>query len=52
MTTLVELANEATNELDGDLVRICVAAEDVDGWERFHDLGAESTPAGPCAGRG
>ena len=35
---LVELANEATNDLDGDLVRICIASEDFAGWERFADL--------------
>ena len=37
---LIDLANEATNELDGDLVRVCIATEDFAGWERFSDLGA------------
>ena len=46
---LVELANEATNDLDGGLVRICIASEDTAradfaGWERFADLGADSAP--------
>src|SRR3954470_14723310 len=39
---LVELAGEATDDLDGDLVRICVATADVDAWERFADLGADA----------
>ena len=39
---LVELANEATDELDGDLVRICIASDDVAGWERFADLGGDA----------
>ena len=39
---LVELANEATNDLDGDLVRVCISSDASRGWERFADLGAES----------
>jgi acyl-CoA synthetase (AMP-forming)/AMP-acid ligase II len=44
---LVELANEATDELDGDLVRIWIAGKDIAtedfaGWEQFADLGADS----------
>jgi acyl-CoA synthetase (AMP-forming)/AMP-acid ligase II len=39
---LLELANEATHDLDGDLVRACVSGEMVAGWERFSDLGGES----------
>src|SRR5439155_14520899 len=39
---LIELANEATDQLQGDLVRVCVSPENVEGWERFSDLGAES----------
>jgi len=35
---LLELANEATDDLDGDLVRVCVASESVAGWEQFSDL--------------
>ncbi|MDQ1431127.1 MAG: fatty-acyl-CoA synthase [Actinomycetota bacterium] len=46
---LVDLANDATTDLDGDLVRLCiagkeVATEDFGGWERFADLGAAATP--------
>jgi acyl-CoA synthetase (AMP-forming)/AMP-acid ligase II len=41
---LVELANEATGELDGDLVRVCIGVHDVAGWERFTDLGAATSP--------
>ena len=41
---LVELANEATNDLDGDLARICIAGRVVDGWERFADLGTDAAP--------
>jgi fatty-acyl-CoA synthase len=37
---LIELANEATNPLPGDLVRVCVSTDDVAGWERFADLAA------------
>jgi acyl-CoA synthetase (AMP-forming)/AMP-acid ligase II len=36
---LVELANEATNDLDGDLVRVCITNDDFVGWARFADLG-------------
>ena len=39
---LIELANEATTEMEGDLVRVCVSTENVAGWERFSDLGAGS----------
>ncbi len=41
---LIELANEATDLLEGDLVRVCVSTDIVAGWERFSDLGAESLP--------
>jgi acyl-CoA synthetase (AMP-forming)/AMP-acid ligase II len=39
---LIDLANEATTGLDGDLVRVCLSAEAVGGWERFADLGGGS----------
>jgi fatty-acyl-CoA synthase len=38
----IELANEATNDISGDLVRVCTSTENFAGWERFSDLGAES----------
>jgi len=41
---LIDLANEATAPLPGDLVRVCISARKVDGWERFADLGAGTTP--------
>ena len=37
---LVELANEAVAELDGDLVLVAVSATPTDGWEQFAELGA------------
>ena len=43
---LIELANEATERLDGDLVRVCISAEGAAGWERFADL--EGTAARPA----
>jgi fatty-acyl-CoA synthase len=39
---LVDLANEATKEPTDDLVRVCVAAEKLEGWERFSDLAETS----------
>ncbi len=48
---LVELANEATDDLDADLVRVCIASDDVAGWERFADLAVETDPPAR-AGRG
>src|SRR3954454_13628405 len=42
---LVDLANEATKDLDADLARLCIAADDVPEWERFADL--PTTPAPP-----
>jgi fatty-acyl-CoA synthase len=36
---LVALANEATNDLDGDLFRVCMSSEEIAGWARFADLG-------------
>jgi acyl-CoA synthetase (AMP-forming)/AMP-acid ligase II len=39
---LVELANEATNDLGGDLARVCVSTEDVEGWERGSPIWARS----------
>jgi fatty-acyl-CoA synthase len=49
---LVALANEATHDLGGDLLRVCIAREAVAGWERFADLGAGSTltDRAPAAG--
>ena len=47
--TCLALANEATNDLAGDLVRVCTAVGKHAGWERFCDLGAESAPPDPCA---
>ncbi len=41
---LVELANEATSDLHGDLLRVCISTEDFADWERFADLGAASAP--------
>jgi fatty-acyl-CoA synthase len=42
---LIDLANEATDDLDGDLVRVCVASEPHQGWERFADLGTAPAPS-------
>ncbi len=39
---LLELADDATGQLDGDFIRVCTAAGDVPGWERFTDLRAHS----------
>ena len=41
---LLELADDATGRLDGDLVRVCIAADGADGWERFADLAATTAP--------
>jgi acyl-CoA synthetase (AMP-forming)/AMP-acid ligase II len=41
---LIDLANEATHELGGDLLRIGIARERVTGWEGFADLGGDSVP--------
>jgi acyl-CoA synthetase (AMP-forming)/AMP-acid ligase II len=38
--TLVDLANEATKEMEGELVRVCISTENFAGWERFSDLRA------------
>jgi acyl-CoA synthetase (AMP-forming)/AMP-acid ligase II len=40
--TLADLANEATDDLAGDLVRVCVSTEERAGWERFSDLRDEA----------
>ncbi len=40
---LVELANEATLDLPGDLVRVGIAAVAAAGWLRFADLRADAT---------
>lgn len=42
--TLVELANEATGELGGELVRVRIGADHVAGWERFADLALAAGP--------
>jgi acyl-CoA synthetase (AMP-forming)/AMP-acid ligase II len=39
---LVALAEEATGDLPGDLVRVCISTERSAGWERFSDLEGES----------
>ncbi len=39
---LLELADEATRDLETDLTRVCISAERSAGWERFSDL-AEQT---------
>jgi len=41
---LVGLADDATGRLDGELVRVCVTAGSVAGWERFSDLRDGSPP--------
>ena len=43
---LVDLANEATNDLACDLVRVCISTEKIAGWELFSDLG--TAPARPA----
>jgi len=40
--TLLDLANAATNEMAGDLVRVAVSTDSSAGWERFADLADES----------
>jgi acyl-CoA synthetase (AMP-forming)/AMP-acid ligase II len=42
---LLDLANDALDRLEGHLIRVCVTAEPVGGWERFADLGDGSSPA-------
>ncbi len=42
---LIDLANEATNDLQGDLVRACISTERHAGWDLFSDLGADSAHA-------
>jgi len=39
---LIELANDATNELKDDLLRVCISTKEVAGWERFADVGGGS----------
>ena len=39
---LIELANDATNEVKDDLLRVCISTKELAGWERFADLGAGS----------
>ena len=41
----VELADEATKQMERDLVRVCVSAENIAGWESFSDLANASTLA-------
>ncbi|HTD49492.1 MAG TPA: long-chain fatty acid--CoA ligase [Acidimicrobiia bacterium] len=38
---LIELANEATNDLSDDLVRVVVSSRRIAGWEPFTDLRAD-----------
>ena len=45
----VELANDATNELKDDLLRVCISTKEIAGWERFADLSAEVRSPGACA---
>jgi acyl-CoA synthetase (AMP-forming)/AMP-acid ligase II len=42
---LLDLAGEATRDLDRDLARVCVSTAGHEGWERFADLEAEPLPA-------
>ncbi len=49
---LLELANDATNEMTGDLVRVAVSTDTHAGWERFADLAARVRATGACARRG
>ncbi|HEX4531268.1 MAG TPA: long-chain fatty acid--CoA ligase [Acidimicrobiia bacterium] len=37
---LVELANDATRDLAGELVRVCTSTDAIAGWERFAELEA------------
>jgi fatty-acyl-CoA synthase len=39
---LIDLAIDATNQLEGDLARVCISTKDFAGWESFADLAAES----------
>ena len=41
---LIELADEATKDLQTGLALVCVSTEDHEGWERFSDLEAEPLP--------
>jgi len=38
---LIDLANEATNDLSRDLVRVAISTRSLDPWVRFSDLSAE-----------
>jgi O-succinylbenzoate-CoA ligase len=40
--TLLDLANEATDDLPGALARVCIGNDAVAGWERFADLASTS----------
>jgi acyl-CoA synthetase (AMP-forming)/AMP-acid ligase II len=43
--TCVELANDSTALLEGgELARVCVTNDPLDGWERFADVAEESEP--------
>jgi acyl-CoA synthetase (AMP-forming)/AMP-acid ligase II len=47
---LVNLANEATDDLDHELARVCITADALPGWERFAALptGAAPPPRRPA----
>jgi len=41
---LVDLAEEATGPLTGELVKVCTSVKSIAGWERFAELGAGAGP--------
>ena len=41
---LVDLANEATSQFGREIVRVCISAKNIPGWERFSDLGTQVAP--------
>jgi acyl-CoA synthetase (AMP-forming)/AMP-acid ligase II len=49
---LVDLANAATTDHDGELAKVCIATEDVAGWERFAELAADPTPPARAHAKG
>ncbi len=42
--TLAALADEAAEDLDRELARVCITEDPVPGWERFADLSASAPP--------
>ncbi len=41
---LLDLANEATGDLDRPIARVCISAAETEGWSRFSDLERQPAP--------